>query len=120
MAARIKKNDIVVVIAGKDKGKRGRVVSIFDEQDRVIVEGVNMITRHLPKNQQNPADGGRKEMEAPFHISNVMPWSEKESKGVRVRFQGEGKSKIRVSTKTGEPVSAATVAASSDDKDAED
>ena len=72
MAARIRKDDIVVITAGKDKGKRGRVVSISADADRVVVEGVNMITRHLPKNPQNPSEGGRKEMEASIHISNVM------------------------------------------------
>ncbi|MFT7620251.1 MAG: ribosomal protein L24, partial [Planctomycetota bacterium] len=62
----------------------------------------------------------RKVMEAPIHISNVMPWSEKEDKGVRVRFQGEGKAKVRVSTKTGEPLAAAPAASTPDDeKDAD-
>lgn len=119
MAARIRKDDIVVITAGKDKGKRGRVISIFDASDRVIVEGVNIITRHLKKNPQNPSEGGRKEMEAPIHISNVMPWSDKEGKGVRVRFQGQGKSKVRVSTKTGEPFAAAPAASTADEKDAD-
>lgn len=119
MAARIKKDDIVVVTAGKDKGKRARVVTIFDSSDRVIVEGVNMVTRHLRKDPQNPSEGGRKEMEAPIHISNVMPWSEKEGKGVRVRFQGEGKSKARVSTKTGDALEAAPAAPTTDEKDAD-
>ena len=120
MAARIKKDDIVVITAGKDKGKRGRVIAIFEDHDQVMVEGVNKVTRHLPKNPQNPSEGGRKEQEASIHISNVMPWSDKEQKGVRVRFEGEGKNKVRVSTKTGEPISSAPVAAASDDKDADD
>ena len=119
MAARIRKDDIVLVTAGKDKGKRGRVISIDEASDRVMIEGVNMATRHLRKDPQNPSEGGRKEMEAPIHISNVMPWSEKEGKGVRVRFQGEGKTKVRVSTKTGEPIAAAPAASTPDEKDAD-
>lgn len=119
MAARIKKNDIVVITAGKDKGKRGRVISFTSDEERVVVEGVNKVTRHLRKNPQNPAEGGRKEQEAPIHISNVMPWSDKEGRGVRVRFQGEGKSKIRVSTKTGEAIET-TAPARTEDKDADE
>lgn len=115
MAARIKKDDIVVVTAGKDKGKRGRVLSIAADADFVLVEGVNMVTRHLRKNPQNPSEGGRKEQEAPIHISNVMPWSEKEQKGVRVRFQGEGKSKVRVSASSGDPIESPRAGTASDE-----
>lgn len=119
MAQRIRKDDMVVVTAGKDKGKRGRVLSISKYGDRVIVEGVNKVTRHLRKNPQNPSEGGRKEQEASIHISNVMPWSDKEQKGVRVRSQGEGKNKVRVSTKTGDVIASASAPAASD-KDADE
>ncbi len=120
MAARIRKDDTVVVTAGKDKGKRGRVLAIFEDQDRVLVEGVNKVVRHLRKNPQNPSEGGRQEKEAPIHISNVMPWSDKEQKGVRVRFQGEGKNKVRVSTGTGDVISPSKASTLSEDKDAQE
>ena len=67
---KIKKNDTVVVIAGAYKGKQGRVIAVFPEKERVLVEGVNMVKRHTkpnPKNQQ----GGIIEKEAPIHVSNV-------------------------------------------------
>ena len=67
---KIKKNDTVVVIAGAYKGKQGRVIAVFPEKDRVLVEGVNIVKRHTkpnPKNQQ----GGIIEKEAPIHVSNV-------------------------------------------------
>lgn len=67
---KVKKNDTVVVIAGAYKGRQGRVIAVFPEKDRVLVEGVNMVKRHTkpnPKNQQ----GGIIEKEAPIHVSNV-------------------------------------------------
>ena len=67
----VKKNDEVVIIAGSDKGKRGRVISVVGKQDRVIVEGARMIKRHTRKNQQNP-QGAIIEREGTVHISNVM------------------------------------------------
>lgn len=94
---RIKVNDDVVVIAGKDKGKRGRVVRILEADDRVVIQGIGMVTRHEKKNPQNPALGGRTEKEAPIHMSNVMPWSEADSKGVRVRSGEDKGKKARVS-----------------------
>ncbi len=101
MAARIKKDDIVIVIAGKDKGRQGRVLQVMPEADRVVVQGVNIQVRHLKQNPQDPSQGGRKEREAPIHISNVMPWSDKDGKGVRVRA-GEAKGKkVRVSAASG-------------------
>jgi large subunit ribosomal protein L24 len=68
---RIKKNDTVTVIAGKDKGKSGRVMRVIPKHERVIVEKVNMIKRHMKPNQQN-RQGGILEKEAPIHISNLM------------------------------------------------
>ncbi len=67
----IKKNDLVVVITGADKGKRGRVLKVFPARQRVIVEGVNFIKRHTKPTQKNP-QGGIIEKEAPIHVSNVM------------------------------------------------
>jgi large subunit ribosomal protein L24 len=67
----VKKNDEVVVLSGSDKGKRGRIISILQKKDRVIVEGVAMIKRHTRKSQQHP-QGAIVEKEGSVHVSNVM------------------------------------------------
>lgn len=105
--ARIKANDEVVVIRGKDKGKRGRVLSVQRAKNRVVVEGVNIIVRHLKRNPQNPQAGGRQERPGPIHMSNVMPYSDDAGKGVRVRSTGSGREKHRVTSTDGKPVTAA-------------
>ena len=71
MAAHVKKNDEVVVIAGADKGKRGKVIAVLTRQQRIIVEGVRMTKRHLRKSQQHP-QGTILEREGTLHLSNVM------------------------------------------------
>lgn len=86
MAARIRKDDMVVVIAGDHKGARGKVLRVFPDKQRVLVEGVNMVYRHVRKSQRNP-QGGRIQKEAPLHLSNVMPLDPKADRGVRVRFE---------------------------------
>jgi large subunit ribosomal protein L24 len=70
MASRIKKGDQVVVLAGKYRGKAGRVLRVYPKKDRVVVEGINMIKRHTRPTQRNPK-GGIVEKEASIHISNV-------------------------------------------------
>ena len=72
MPARVKKGDIVMVICGDDKGKQGRVLRVLPKTDRVLVEGVNRVYRHVKRSQKNP-QGGRLEKEAPVNISNVQP-----------------------------------------------
>jgi large subunit ribosomal protein L24 len=67
----VKKNDEVVIIAGSDKGKRGRIISVVPKKQRVIIEGARMIKKHVRKNQQNP-QGAIIEREGTVHISNVM------------------------------------------------
>jgi large subunit ribosomal protein L24 len=67
----VKKGDVVVVIAGADKGKRGRIISVAPKKQRVIVEGAHMIKKHMRKNQQNP-QGAIVQREGTIHISNVM------------------------------------------------
>ena len=69
---KIRKNDQVLVIAGRDRGKRGRVLSVNPEKNRVIVEGVSMIKRHTKPNPQKNVKGGIVEREASIHVSNVM------------------------------------------------
>ena len=68
---RIRKNDLVVIIAGKDKGKSGKVIRVLTEKDAVIVEQANMVKKHQKPTQANPT-GGIVDIEAPIHISNVM------------------------------------------------
>jgi large subunit ribosomal protein L24 len=86
MAARIRKDDVVVVIAGDHKGARGKVLRLVPDKQRVVVEGVNMVYRHVRKSRRNP-QGGRIQKEAPIHLSNVMPLDPRADRGVRVRFE---------------------------------
>ncbi len=86
MAARIRKDDMVVVIAGDHKGARGKVLRVIPEKQRVLVEGVNRVYRHVRKSQRNP-QGGRIQKEAPLHLSNVMPIDPKTDRPTRVRFE---------------------------------
>lgn len=86
MAARIKKDDLVIVVAGDHKGQRGKVLRVLPDKQRVLVEGVNMVYRHVRKSQRNP-QGGRVQKEAPIHISNVMPIDPKTDRPTRVRFE---------------------------------
>jgi large subunit ribosomal protein L24 len=86
MAARIRKDDMVQVIAGDAKGARGKVLRVIPDRQRVVVEGVNMIYRHVRKTRKNP-QGGRVQKEAPIHISNVMPIDPKTGHPTRVRFE---------------------------------
>lgn len=90
---KIKKDDLVRVIAGKDKGKEGKVLSVDVKNHRVLVEGVNKVSRHTKPNMQNQ-QGGIIEKEAPIDISNVMYLYK--GKPVRVGFTGEKKDKVRV------------------------
>lgn len=98
----IKKGDTVVVIAGKDKGKKGKVLVAMPKQERVIVEGVNMVTKHQ-KPSQKVQQGGIIHQEGPIHVSNVMVYDAQAKQGVRVKHkvQENGK-KVRVSAKSGE------------------
>jgi large subunit ribosomal protein L24 len=101
MAARLKKEDQVVVIAGKDKGARGKVLKVLRDRDRVIVEGVNRVKRHQRPTQNMP-QGGIIEKEMPIHVSNVMLLDTKEDKPTRVRFQvGDDGKKVRVAARSG-------------------
>lgn len=86
MAVRIRKNDTVEVVAGDHKGMRGKVLQIDPRRGIVLVEGVNMVYRHVRPTQKNP-QGGRLHKEAPIHISNVLPYDTGTGKGRRVRFE---------------------------------
>ncbi len=95
MAARIKKGDVVVVNSGGDKGKTGKVLEIDGKADRVVVEGINRVWKHLRKSERNP-QGGRIQKEASVHISKVQPIDPTTGKGTRVRFQVKDGVKHRV------------------------
>ncbi len=101
MAARVKKDDIVVVVSGDHRGARGKVLRVYPERQRVLVEGVNMVYRHVRRSQRNP-QGGRVQKEAPIHISNVMPLDPRTDRGVRVRFESRPDgSKVRLAAGRG-------------------
>jgi large subunit ribosomal protein L24 len=102
--AHVHRGDLVVVIAGKEKGKRGKVLRFLSKKDRVVVERLNMVKRHTKPSQKNP-NGGIVEKEGSIHISNVALWSEKQKKAIRVKIVvNEAGKKIRVDKKTGEVV----------------
>ena len=94
---RIRKNDEVIVIAGRDRGKRGRVTLVDAERNRVVVEGVNLVKRHTKPNPQKQVLGGIVEQEAAIHASNVMLVDPASGKRTRVGMRVEGDRKVRVS-----------------------
>ena len=93
--AKIKRNDQVLVIAGKDKGKRGRVLRVITDNNRVLVEGVGLIKKHVKPNPQRNTAGGILTQEAPIHISNVM-LLDSDGNATRVGYRFEGEKKLRV------------------------
>lgn len=98
--AKIRRNDQVIVIAGKDKGKRGRVLRVITDRNRVLVEGVGMIKKHVKPNPQRNTAGGILQQEAPIHISNVM-LLDAEGNATRAGYRFEGDKKIRVARSNG-------------------
>jgi large subunit ribosomal protein L24 len=102
-AAKIKKGDNVVVLSGKDKGKTGTVAQVLPKEGKVVVEGVNVATRHRKPNQSNP-QGGIERREAPMHISKVAVADPRTGKATRVRFEEKGGKKVRVAVKSGETI----------------
>lgn len=96
---KIRRDDTVVVVAGKDKGRVGKVVRVIPEDGRVVVEGVALVKRHV-KPQQDRA-GTIIEKERPIHISNVALWNAAEERRVKVGFKMEDGKKVRVDRKTG-------------------
>ena len=99
--SKIKKGDTVKVIAGKKKGKEAKVTSVDVKNHRIVVEGVNMVTKHTKPNAAHP-DGGLVQQEAPIDISNVMLVSD--GKVTRVGFKVEDGKKVRVAKKTGKVI----------------
>jgi large subunit ribosomal protein L24 len=103
MGLKIKRGDTVVVISGKEKGKRGEVKQVLPKENRVVIEGINVRTRHARPTQNNPQ--GLYTFEAPMHVSNVMLVDPNSGEPTRVgyRFTDSGE-KIRVARKSGKDI----------------
>jgi large subunit ribosomal protein L24 len=97
----VKKGDKVQVITGKDKGKQGVILAAFPKENRVIVEGVNIVKKHSKPSQLNP-QGGIITKEAPVHVSNVLPLDPKTGEPTRVGYQVVDGKKVRVAKKSGQ------------------
>ena len=102
MAAKIKSGDRVVVLTGRDKGKTGRVTKVMPKDERVLVEGVNMVQRHTKPSQSDP-QGGIKRKEASLHVSNVAI-VDANGKPTRVGFRMDGDKKVRFAKTTGDVI----------------
>ena len=102
MAAKIKKGDLVIVLAGKDRGAEGEVLSVHPGDDRVVVRGVNMIKKH--QKQLQTEQGGIISREASLHVSNVALKDPKSGKPSRVGFKVEDGKKVRVAKASGEVI----------------
>jgi large subunit ribosomal protein L24 len=100
MAVKIRRDDEVIVISGKDRGKTGKVLRVVPEADLVFVEGVNLQYKHMRRTQQNPK-GGRVRREGPLHLCKVMLWSESQKKGQRFRVETRDGKRVRVGVKDG-------------------
>lgn len=102
MAAKIKKGDKVVVLAGKDRGKDGEVLQVMPTEDRVVVRGVNLVKKHQKQTQTE--QGGIISREASLHISNVALQDPSTGKATRVGFKIEDDKKVRVAKASGEVI----------------
>ena len=102
MAAKIKTGDNVVVLTGKDKGRQGAVLKVMPKEERVLVEGLNMVQRHTRPTQADP-QGGIKNKEASLHLSNVAI-ADANGKATRVGFKIEGDKKVRFAKTTGDVI----------------
>ena len=99
---KIKKDDTVVVRTGRDKGKTGKVLKVFPAENRALVQGVNLVTKHR---KPSPAGaGGIEKIETPIHISNLGLADPKTGKATRVGYKQVGENKVRVAKKSGEQV----------------
>jgi large subunit ribosomal protein L24 len=96
---KIKRDDLVVVTTGKHKGQTGKVLRVIRDEDRVVVEKVNLVQRHIKPRGEQP--GGTIEKEASVHISNVALWNAEEARAVKVGWKVEDGRKVRFDKKTG-------------------
>ena len=99
----IKKDDQVIVLDGKDKGKSGKVLKVLTDKERVLVEGVNIVSKSTKPSAKNP-QGGIVKQEAPIHISNVNLVDPKSGKATRIAIKREGKTVTRIAKKSGEEI----------------
>ena len=99
----IKKGDKVIVTTGRDKGKKGEVLRVFPKEERLIVQGLNLVKRHTRPSQSDP-QGGIKTKESPIHVSNVAFVDPKTGDPTRVGFRIEGDKKVRYAKKSGEVI----------------
>ena len=104
MAAKIKKGDRVVVLAGRDKGKQGDVLRVWPKEDRVLVSGLNLVKRHTKPSQADP-QGGIKTKEAPLHVSNVA-FVDSDGKPTRIAYRTDEESgkKVRIAKTNGKDI----------------
>ena len=100
MASKIKKGDNVVVITGSDKGKTGKVLRVLTDKNKVVVEGINRVWKHVRPSQRYP-QGGRIQKDAPIHVSNVQVVDPTSGKGTRVKFEVRDGVKHRVAVRSG-------------------
>ncbi|MDR3296389.1 MAG: 50S ribosomal protein L24 [Clostridiales Family XIII bacterium] len=96
---RIKKDDTVLVITGKDKGKRGKILKVLPEKGKIIVEGINIQTKHAKQTRKTPSE--IKHQEGPVDASNVMYYDSKAKAPTRIGYRVEDGKKVRTSKKTG-------------------
>ena len=104
MARKIHRDDEIIVLAGKDKGKTGKVLKVITDKQRLIVEGVNLVKKHQKPNPQLDIAGGIIEKEAAIHVSNVAIYNPQTEKADRVGFRFEGDKKIRYFKSNGEAI----------------
>ncbi|MBN2176887.1 MAG: 50S ribosomal protein L24 [Demequinaceae bacterium] len=111
--SKIKKGDLVVVISGGDRGQQGRVLEVLSDGDRVIIEGVHRVTKHIkPGTSQRNVEGGIIQIEAPVHVSNVMLVDPDTKRGTRVGYRTDTKERngrqrtvrVRVAKRSGKDV----------------
>ena len=100
MARHIKTGDTVIVISGADKGKTGKVLRVLTDKNKVVVEGINRVWKHVKPSQRYP-QGGRIQKDAPIHVSNVQVVDPTTGKGTRVRFEDRDGVKHRVAVRSG-------------------
>lgn len=101
---KIRKGDEVIVIAGRDKGRRGHVIRVLPEEQQVVVENVNTVKKHQRGNPQTGTSGGIVEKEMPLHVSNVAIYNPGSGKADRVGFRMEGERKVRIFKSSNETI----------------
>ena len=103
--SKIKRDDEVIILAGKDKGKRGKVRKVLTD-NRVVVSGINIVKKHTRPNPQMGVAGGIVEREAPIQVSNVAIYNPSTSKADRVGYKVDGDTKVRIFKSSGEAIDA--------------